>query len=105
MSEQAKGYLSNYYRLKEERDKTQGEMDQLANTYANITCPYKIGEVVKILGYVYAGKKGRIKKICAKIQEWDEKEPMIWIVSGPVLRKDGSEGEQQFDFSKDDWDD
>ena len=55
----------------------------------DLTCPYKMGDVVTVKGWAYEGKKGEVCKIRGH-QEWGGK--YMWRVYVQVLRKDGSKG-------------
>jgi len=70
------------------------QMDKLRQKYADEKCPLKIGEEVTICGWSHRGKKGIIKRV----KGFHAGGRLEWQVSGRVLKKDGTEGNNSFDF-------
>ena len=81
--------------IKEEEDKIKSE-------WLTENCPLNIGDVVTICGYSHRGKQGRVTKIWAVFEPaWREHNAtFVWRCLGTVLKKDGTEGNQSFDFDQ-----
>jgi hypothetical protein len=76
-------------------------MCKIEETYAKENCPFKIGEIVEILGNSHNGKGGIIHNISGQEGWFDNK--LEWKVTGNVLKKDGTEGMQYFSFNENDY--
>lgn len=75
------------------------ELRDIRMSYAHQECPLKIGEVVECLGWNHNGKKMRINYIGnAKYSSGG-----YWMVSGVVLKKDGSDSKFNGDFDQSDY--
>ena len=53
---------------------------------------------IDILGYSHTGKKGVVTKLIGTEQGWVEK--YSWKIRGNVLKKDGTQGINSFDFDE-----
>ena len=62
---------------------------KLLQNYADMKCPYKIGDTAICKGYSHKGKKVKITKIIL-CQKWNDK--YEWAVKGLVIKKDGKTG-------------
>lgn len=76
---------------------------RLEQMYAELTCPYKVGDIVVCKGYVYSGQKGQVTVIKAKRVYSVEKHRYCpgWVVFMAILKKDGSTGLKIGQFSSD----
>lgn len=64
--------------------KRQRIFDQLV-----VYCPVKIGDLLKP-DYVYSGKLMKVTRIRAT----EGYSNYVWVITGPILKKDGSPGER-----------
>jgi hypothetical protein len=99
----AKGESVNHedrYKELEEKEKAiQADIKAVLQDYADTHCPYKVGDTVTIKGYAHRGKKGVVRKAIGTAASWRSCDFMGWMVVGSVLKADGSEGSNQFEFS------
>jgi len=95
--------VEQYIDLDEKERVIHDKKMDIAQRYAEETCPFKVGDTVEIKGYSHNGKKGVVNAIIPCMHTWnrDDKENcIIWKVYGTVLRSDGSLGRHGFDFDK-----
>jgi hypothetical protein len=90
--------IEQYQAMSLSIEELQKDRDNILQEYADLNCPLKVGDTVEILGYSHHGKNGIIKSVRAKYDSWDK--TFEWIVKGCVLKKDGTEGAQYFDFDQ-----
>lgn len=93
--------VSEIRQINETLTKYQELMDMALNDLAKDSCPFKINDKVKILGYSHYGKQGVITHICKgnPLVEYDFYRSN-WSVRGIVLKKDGTKGKFDFKFSE-----
>ncbi len=70
--------------------------------YAEMDCPYKVGEIVIIEGCSFNGKRGVIKKVGGSIGWSIRGSNPEWYVEGIVLKADGTESKHWFKFFRHD---
>lgn len=78
---------------------------ELLKQWVDLVCPYKVGDVTKVLGYSHNGKMARIEEVHAKAK-WTYKAketPYEWWVVARVLRKDGSDSSLKANWEQRHW--
>ena len=71
---------------------------KLLQQYADATCPYKVGDIIEVKGWTYAGRQMRVDKVRG-IRAWGGK--YDWRVVGTIIKKDGTPGKQTADWTGD----
>ncbi len=91
-----KDFQKRYKKVKTEEKRIHERLRFIANEYAAKFCPYKVGDVVKVKGYAYAGRKARIVQVFGVEDSFNGQ--LNWKVRAVVLRKDGSDASARFVF-------
>ena len=69
--------------------------------YAELTCPFKVGDTATCCGYSYGGRKMEVNRIiCKDNSGWGSTKPYIWMVYGRVLKADGTPGKNTAEFDQ-----
>ena len=79
------------------KDEYKKNILKLRKEYLRDHCPYKVGQKIKIKGDSYVGKDGMVTAIKAVITYSGS---IIYNVSGKVMKSNGKEGLNSFEFSE-----
>ena len=85
------------FQLRDQKAKLEAQIRMLHDNYALAACPYKIGDIVEIKSYSFRERKGQVTVINGVLGYQSQ---IIWRVFGRVLRKDGTPGDNYFEFDE-----
>jgi hypothetical protein len=94
--------LSKIDAINKQCESLSSQRAELLRQWVELVCPYKVGDVTKVLGYSHNGKMARIEAVHTKVK-WQYKakqEQYEWWVTARVLRKDGSDSSLTTDWEQ-----
>jgi hypothetical protein len=98
-----KNYIESYEEIQKQKEELRERETRVLSEFVRDYCPIKVGDIVTICGYGFTGKKGivtRIKGEEAWLSGINRKTKLGYEIFGNVIKKDGTTGNQAFDFKE-----